>query len=134
MPSTVATRRSGSSETLPENQRFRLGRIAPGCAGAPEQRPDPAPELADRERLRDVVVRAELEPEHLVELVVARREHDDRHRALGPEPLADLEPVELRQHDVEHDEVDGLGGEEPEGLLAVPGRNDAETVAFERIR
>ena len=35
-----------------------------------------ASELADRERLRDVVVRTELEPEHLVELVVARGEHE----------------------------------------------------------
>jgi hypothetical protein len=51
---------------------------------AAEQRTHPASKLPDRERLRDVVVRPELEAEHLVELVVTGREHDDRHRALGP--------------------------------------------------
>src|SRR5439155_6749665 len=34
--------------------------------GTAQERPDAAAELADREGLRDVVVRAELEPEHLV--------------------------------------------------------------------
>src|SRR6188768_665168 len=69
--------------------------------GATEQRAHAAAELPDRERLRDVVVRAELEPEHLVELVVARGEHDDRHRALAAETTAHLESVDLREHDVE---------------------------------
>ena len=87
----------------------------------------------DRERLRDVVVRAELEPDDLVQLVVAGREHDDRHRAARAEPLADLEPVDPRQHDVEHDEIGILVREDVEGLLAVEGGDDAETVAFERI-
>ena len=85
----------------------------------PQQRAHAAPELADRERLRDVVVGAELEPDHLVELVVAGREHDDRHGAARPEALADLEPVELRQHQVEHDEVDVLRREAAQRLLAV---------------
>ena len=72
----------------------------------PQERADATAELADRERLRDVVVRAELQPEDLVELVVARRQHDDRDGALGPQPPAHLEPVDAGQHDVEHDEVD----------------------------
>ena len=88
-----------------------------------QQRADARAELADREGLRDVVVGAELEPDHLVELVVAGRQHDDRHGALGAQALAHLEPVEARQHDVEHDEVDGLRVEALERLLAV-GRLD----------
>src|SRR5262249_60833971 len=87
--------------------------------GAPQQGPDAAPELPDRERLRDVVVGSELEPDDLVELVVAGGEHDDRHRARRPEPPADLEPVDLRKHQVEHDEVDLLALEPPERLFAV---------------
>ena len=41
-----------------------------------------------------------------------------------PQPLADLEPVEPRQHHVEHDEVDRLLREAAQRLLAVapPGR------------
>ena len=112
-----------------------LGRcgVVVRSAGPAEECAHAAPELADRERLRDVVVRAELEPEHRVELVVAGGQHDDRHRALCAQSLADLEPVELRQHDVEHDEVDRLLGEPPERLLSIPRRNDSKAVAFEWI-
>jgi hypothetical protein len=102
-----------------------------GCAA--EKRADAAAELADRERLRDVVVRPELEAEDLVELVVAGREHDDRHRALGTEPLAHLEPVELGQHQIEHDQVDVLLPEPLQRLLAVTRVHDPESLALERI-
>ena len=81
--------------------------------GTSEQRPDPASKLPDRERFRDVVVRAELQPEHLVELVVSRRQHDDRHCALVAQTPADLEAVDAGQHDVEHHEIDLLLGETP---------------------
>ena len=110
-----------------------VGRLVTRGRRASQQRPHSAPELADRERLRDVVVRAELEPDHLVELVVSRRQHHDRHGAARPEPLADLEPVEPRQHHVKHDKVDGLRGETGEGLVPVPRLDDAVSVALERI-
>ena len=100
--------------------------------GATKQRADAAAELADRERLRDVVVGAELEAEHLVELVVARGEHDDRDGALGAQPPADLEAVDSRQHDVEHDEVDLLLAEASQRLLAVTRLDDAVAVPLER--
>ena len=50
------------------------------------------------------------------------------------EPLADLEPVELRQHHVEHDEIDGLLAEAPERLVAVACGHDAIAVALEWVR
>ena len=102
--------------------------------GATKQRSHAAPELTDRERLRDVVVRAELEPEDLVQLVVAGGEHDDRHRALAAQAPAHLESVELRQHHVEDDEVERLGREPLERLLSVARGHDAKPLAFERIR
>ena len=40
----------------------------------------------------------------------------------------------MRQHDVEHDEIGILLAEPLESLLAVAGRDDAESLAFERIR
>ena len=100
----------------------------------PQQRTHTASELVDRERLRDVVVRAELEPDDLVELVVAGSQHDDRDGAARPQALADLEPVEVREHDVEHDEVWILLAEPVERLFAVPRRHDPESIAFERVR
>ena len=51
-------------------------------------------------------------------------------RAQAP---ADLEPVELRQHHVEHDEVDALVGEARKRLLAVTSLDHAEALALERI-
>jgi hypothetical protein len=90
--------------------------------------------LADRERLRDVVVGAELEAEHLVELLAARGQHDDRDVALTAKSLADLEPVEAGKHDVEHDEVDVVLLELPERLFAVARLDDRVAVPLERIR
>jgi hypothetical protein len=85
----------------------------------PEQGLDPTHQLAQPERLRQVVVRAELEPDHLVDLVVARRQHQHRCLRAGcPEPAQDLEPVHARQPDVEHDEVRRLVGREVEPFLA----------------
>ena len=98
----------------------------------PQERANTRAELADRERLGDVVVGAELETDHLVELVVAGGQHDDRDGAPRAQLLAYLEPVQLRQHDVEHDEVDRLVAEACERLLAVGCLHDDVTVALER--
>src|SRR5829696_8782882 len=68
-------------------------------------RPDAGHELPDGERLGDVVVRPELEPDDPVYLVVAGGQHDDGHVALRPNPPYDLRAVELGEHDVEHDQV-----------------------------
>ena len=75
----------------------------------------------------------ELEPEHLVELVVAGRQHDDGDGAVGTQAPADLEPVHARQHDVEDDEVDVLLREALERLVAVARLHDAISVPLERV-
>src|SRR6266540_1099179 len=100
----------------------------------PQKRTHATTELVDRERLRDVVVGAELQPNDLVELVVARGQHDNRHGAAGAQALADLETVNARQHDVQNDQVRIRLGKKVESLLAVPGRNDAEALALEWVR
>ena len=76
--------------------------------------------VADRERLRDVVVGAELEPETAVQLVVAGGEHDDRNLARCPQALTHLQAVKLREHDVEDDEIHSFALELLQRLLAVP--------------
>ena len=78
---------SGSSSAL---------RVAPGHARAAQRRLHAAAELAQRERLGDVVVGAELEAEDLVDLLGLGGEHDDRHRRARAQPPADLEAVEAR--------------------------------------
>ena len=71
-------------------------------------RRDAGEKLLHRERLRDVVVRAQLEAEQLVALLDARREHEDRNPArllVLLQLAADREAVHVGQVQVEDDEV-----------------------------
>ena len=52
----------------------------------------------------------------------------------GPQPAADLEAVHLRQHHVEHDQVEGLLGEARERLAAVGCLHHFVAVALQRER
>ena len=102
-------------------------------ARAPQRRLHARAELAHRERLGDVVVGAELEPEDLVDLLGLGGEHDDRHGlALGAQAPADLQAVHARQHHVQHDEIEDLLVEARERLAAVGGLHDFVAVALQR--
>ena len=101
---------------------------------AAQQRGHAADQLGGRERLRDVVVGAELEPAQQVALGVLRGEHDDRHVAPGADLPARLLARELRQHQVEDHEVDRLVERGVDGGLAVGRDLDLELVALERVR
>src|SRR5438105_3636361 len=75
--------------------------LAHGIGGvllaAPELRTDARTQLFPTEGLGDVVVGADLKPHHLVGLLAARRQHQDRHaRRLGPgtQLAADIEAIE----------------------------------------
>ncbi len=64
----------------------------------PEVRVDAREQLAHRERLGDVVVRADLEAEELVPLLDAGRQHDDRDAPRlvhAAELSAEGEPVDV---------------------------------------
>ncbi|MCY1442845.1 hypothetical protein D9M71_592330 [compost metagenome] len=69
---------------------------------------DPRRHLARAERLDHVVVGADLQADHAVDLGVARGEEDHRHLGEAPQPLAGLEAADIRQADVEDDQVEGL--------------------------
>ena len=90
----------------PRSGSLAVARLAPGHARAPQRRLHAGAELAQRERLGDVVVGAELEAEDLVDLLGLGREHDDRHRRARAQAPAHLEPVDAGHHHVEHDEVE----------------------------
>ncbi len=68
-----------------------------------------------------------MSPLHLLLGAVARGEEQDRHpHAVGPEPPAHLEPVEVGEHHVEHDQVGLVVGDRAERLTAVRGQHDVE--------
>ena len=99
-----------------------------------EQRLDPAHQLAQAERLRQVVVGAELEADDLVDLVVAGGQDEDRHLgAGGAEAAQDLEAVDPGQADVEDDEVGRLVRRDVEALLAGAGDGDLVAFLLERV-
>ena len=93
-------------------QRIDL-QVADGDAGllvrlhvrSAQNRLDAADELARRERLGHVVVGAELEAQDAVDLVAARRQHDDRDAGVRAQVAGDVEAGLAGQHDVEDDQV-----------------------------
>ena len=90
---------------IPERERGRCRR----CGGAPaEHGTDTGDDLAGTERLRDVIVGAEIEAGHAVSLFGSRRDHDDRNRLgpwVGPHRTADVPAVHSRQHDIQQDQI-----------------------------
>ena len=70
---------------------------------------DPREQLGERERLGDVVVGAEPQRGDLVELVLARRQHDHRDQVVGGAQRGEhLQPVLPGQVDVEQDQPEVL--------------------------
>src|SRR3954454_8712242 len=96
--------------------------------GAPQDGLDSGRQLARRERLRDVVVRPELEPCNAVRLLVARGEHQDRPLRARADPAADLEAVHARESDVEPDEAHRLAAQLGDRLLPGPAPEHAPAV------
>jgi len=108
-----------------------VGRLDPS-----QQRAQPRLQLAQRERLDQVVVGARVEAGDAVVDGVARGQHQDRGAiAAAAHAPADLEAVDAGHRHVEHDGVDGARCELIERLLAVargPGVVCAPERAFER--
>ena len=127
--STGASRDGDLAGVAPQDDLARRQHVVlVALLRAAEDRLDPRRELARRERLRDVVVGADLEPRDAIGLLVARREHDDRHLRAGADAAADLEAVDSRQADVEHDEADRVLAQLGDRLLARPEPDDAPAV------
>src|SRR5579862_6841355 len=109
----------------------RVGQIA---IGASQVGLDPRQQLPQAERLRQVVVRAELEADDLVDLLVAGGEHQDGGLAArGADPAEHLEAVHGRQADVEQDEVGRLRRGDLEAFLAGSGERDLVALLLEGV-
>ena len=103
-------------------------------AAAAQHRTDPGHQLARGVGLGDVVVGAELQADHLVDLAVLGGQHD--HRDVGPRPRSWRQtsvPGQARQHQVEQDEVGAVAVELLEGGRAVVGDGDLEALLAEHV-
>src|SRR6202035_3972847 len=79
---------------------------------------DAGEQLAGPERLRDVVVRADLQPGHDIDLFGLATEDDDRHpQSRLTDITAYVEPGNVGQHDVKQNQV-GLAQLDPAERLA----------------
>lgn len=99
-----------------------------------EAAPDAEDEFAGAEGFGDVVIGTELESEDPVHLGGPGGEDEDGDtfgERVALEAFADLEPVDVGEHEVEHDEVGPLGPGGVEGLEAVGGGDDEEAAVAE---
>ena len=110
--------------------------VSLGCGaefGAPAQYGAHAGDQLTRvERLAEIIVGADLESDDAVDIFFQRGEQDDRHAgALGAKVAAKIEPRAVRQHHVEHDQVDLVRGKLLAQLAAVCREQHAETLALD---
>jgi len=94
---------SGIDDQVAVDDPLALG-LAPLRRDAAKDRLHPRDELPGIERLRHVVVGADLEPDDLVDVLVARGQHQDRDVGALAQAPADLDAVDVGQHQVEDDQ------------------------------
>ena len=91
----------------------------------PQRDAESREQLVHAERLRDVVVGAEIERSDLARSSIApRREDDDRDVGPAPQPDDDVEPADARQPQIEHHRVGVVAGGEPQCILPAGGEID----------
>ena len=102
-------------------------------AAAPQQRPDSREQLGERERFDQIVVGAEIEPDHAIVYAVARRQDEDRRLDTPlPERLQDFQTASAGKHQVQNDKVEdfSVGAKEP--VLARRRHHDVVMRPFQR--
>jgi hypothetical protein len=116
----------------PRSSTFRHGAVL--AAGAAQHRLDALDQKALRERLPDEVIRAHLEAEQFVDLLVLGGEEDHRHVGFLAQPPQRLHAVHARHLDVEDGEVGRRRFEAVECGRTVRVRHDPVALGFEGNR
>ncbi len=101
---------------------------------APQHGANARNELAAAERLGQIIVGAHFQSDHPIDLVALGGEHDDRNIGIRAQRTAQRQPVLVRQHQVEQDEVDPRIGQHLAHGLAVAGGTDTKAFPAERAR
>ena len=105
-----------------------------GAVQAAEDRVDARDQLADRERLGDVVVGAGVEAPDLVGLLRTRGQHDDRQDwLLGADLLAHREAVHVGQHQVQQHQIRRAILRQLHTLAPEAARHDLEPLELQRV-
>ncbi|MNT81167.1 hypothetical protein D3C72_2207360 [compost metagenome] len=101
---------------------------------APHQRPDPRQQHAGLDRFDDVIVGAGLQPQDLVQVVLACGQHQDGRGRKRAQVAAHLQPVPAGQHQVQDGDRRIMAAERFHGMVAPVGLGDVETVLFQKLR
>ena len=89
-------------------------------------------QLARIERLAEIVVGADLKADDAVDVFLQRGQQNDGHvRALGAQIPADIEPRSVREHDIEHHEIDLVRRQPLVQLVAACRKQHAEALTLD---
>src|SRR5581483_7932811 len=89
-------------------------------------------QLVERERLRDVIARSEIEaPQLRLQVTACRQDHDRHLRPLRVQLAEHGEPVDRRQQQVEHDEVPRIAERQAQAFATVLRRSDGVALGLE---
>ena len=90
----------------------------PHCRASPCQRPQACGQLGERERFDEVVIRPDVQAAHPVGDRIPRGQHEDGRPDLRLAKVrTEVEPVTVRQHDVEDEDVVWVLGRQPTAIL-----------------
>ncbi len=94
---------------------------------------DPSRHLARAERLADIVIGANLQPHHPVDLAVARGKKQHRHLAAAAQLLACLKTAHVRQADIENPQIGRLTRLQRQRLAGQTEPTGREALALQGI-
>ena len=100
---------------------------------APQQRLDARHQLARAERLAHIVVGAQFQAQHTVDLLVAGAQHQDGGRALRADLAAQVQPAAIGQAHVQHQQVKGAGLQGAAGVAQQQAMQHGEAIALQRV-
>ncbi len=102
-------------------------------AAATQDGLDACHQLAGAEGLAHIVVRAQIEADQAVDLLDARRHHDDRHIGERAQLAADVEAVAPGQHQIQQDQVGCIRAHPGHHLQAIGDAMRLEALGLEVI-
>ena len=78
---------------------------------------DPCGHFTRTEGFDHVIIGADFQPHHAVDFLAAGRKEDHRHLGKAPQSLASLEAADIRQADIENQQISGITLLLNQGLL-----------------
>ena len=115
-------------------ERDLLQRLHRRRRGALEDIADPQHQFARLERLGDIIVGADLQALDPGLRLVARRQHDDRHRGRGADEAREIEAGFAGHHDVEDQQIEMQAEQLGAGVAGARRRGDAIAFAGQKAR